>query len=233
MDASSSSSPANLSLSQEPRVPSGSAGHTPFRTTSTGSDTEVSKGPGGKSARKGEKSRAFSVTINNYSEDEYDSFLNCSKATYVVAGKEEGESGTPHIQGEYNSDTSSIQQEGYDYDFGIDLDDSFWGKIIQEENLACQPTRPISLTIPPPPLNIEEIFSPPPLKKSKRVPLTPIKPGTSVIHNKGLDYYGSFLHPIDVDRDECHISTTVDSDDEEITIFGKPTFRSNFIDLTK
>ena len=44
------------------------------------------------------KSRAFCFTLNNYTQDEYDSILS-SPCRYIVIGKEIGESGTPHLQG--------------------------------------------------------------------------------------------------------------------------------------
>lgn len=42
--------------------------------------------------------RAYTFTLNNYSEEEYKSILSI-KAKYIVVGKEVGDSGTPHLQG--------------------------------------------------------------------------------------------------------------------------------------
>ena len=47
------------------------------------------------------RSHGFVLTLNNYSEEEYDCLLRNSKTHSVsyILGKEVGESGTPHIQG--------------------------------------------------------------------------------------------------------------------------------------
>lgn len=45
-------------------------------------------------------SRGYVFTINNYTEEDEKCVLNLSeKARYIIAGKEVGDSGTPHIQG--------------------------------------------------------------------------------------------------------------------------------------
>lgn len=46
------------------------------------------------------KSRNWSFTLNNYSEEEFQTLLNASSACYVVIGREVGsENGVPHLQG--------------------------------------------------------------------------------------------------------------------------------------
>lgn len=44
------------------------------------------------------KTRSVCFTLNNYTEDEYQSICNL-ECVYLVVGKETGESGTPHLQG--------------------------------------------------------------------------------------------------------------------------------------
>lgn len=47
------------------------------------------------------RSRGFTITLNNYSEDEYNNILHIAQlhTEKWIFGKEVGESGTPHIQG--------------------------------------------------------------------------------------------------------------------------------------
>ena len=47
---------------------------------------------------KDSRARAYCFTLNNYTEEEYQSIIN-TKYDYLVVGKEIGESGTPHLQG--------------------------------------------------------------------------------------------------------------------------------------
>ena len=44
------------------------------------------------------RARAWCFTLNNFSDEEYDSIHGCV-STYIVVGKEVGETGTPHLQG--------------------------------------------------------------------------------------------------------------------------------------
>jgi len=44
------------------------------------------------------KARGYCFTLNNYTEDDYNSVI-CIASTYLIVGKETGESGTPHLQG--------------------------------------------------------------------------------------------------------------------------------------
>lgn len=44
------------------------------------------------------KFRNWCFTLNNYTEEEYDSIINID-CKYLIVGKEVGESGTPHLQG--------------------------------------------------------------------------------------------------------------------------------------
>lgn len=45
------------------------------------------------------RSRAYCLTLNNYTEAEYEAFVgNAEKAAYAIIGKEVGENGTPHLQ---------------------------------------------------------------------------------------------------------------------------------------
>lgn len=45
------------------------------------------------------KSRAWVFTLNNYTEEDIQTYLQCPLLKWVVIGKEVGESGTPHLQG--------------------------------------------------------------------------------------------------------------------------------------
>lgn len=45
------------------------------------------------------RSRDWCFTLNNYTQEEYDSISGMDKYTYLVIGKEVGECGTPHLQG--------------------------------------------------------------------------------------------------------------------------------------
>lgn len=45
------------------------------------------------------KSRAWCLTVNNYTEEERQAILHNSRSDYVIVGKETGDSGTPHLQG--------------------------------------------------------------------------------------------------------------------------------------
>lgn len=45
-----------------------------------------------------ERSRNFCFTINNYTEDVFDSIID-TDCKYIICGKEKGDSGTPHLQG--------------------------------------------------------------------------------------------------------------------------------------
>lgn len=40
----------------------------------------------------------WAFTLNNYAEEDFDAILNWEHVSYVIAGKEVGESGTPHLQ---------------------------------------------------------------------------------------------------------------------------------------
>lgn len=44
------------------------------------------------------KARGYCFTLNNYTEDDYNSII-CIASVYLIVGKEVGESGTPHLQG--------------------------------------------------------------------------------------------------------------------------------------
>ena len=44
------------------------------------------------------KDRAYCFTLNNYTEEEYQSIIS-TKYDYIVVGQEIGETGTPHLQG--------------------------------------------------------------------------------------------------------------------------------------
>jgi len=46
-----------------------------------------------------QRSRGWCLTLNNYTQLEYNKLLNNSTSQYVICGKEIGERGTPHIQG--------------------------------------------------------------------------------------------------------------------------------------
>jgi len=45
------------------------------------------------------KSRGYVFTLNNYTNEEYESLRDWKQVHYLIAGKEVGEQGTPHIQG--------------------------------------------------------------------------------------------------------------------------------------
>lgn len=46
----------------------------------------------------GTRARGWCLTLNNYSEAEYEKLINVT-CTYIILGKEKGESDTPHLQG--------------------------------------------------------------------------------------------------------------------------------------
>lgn len=45
------------------------------------------------------RARSWCFTINNYTDEEYNTILNNPQAKYVIMGKEVGQQGTPHLQG--------------------------------------------------------------------------------------------------------------------------------------
>ena len=55
-----------------------------------------------------ERFRNIVFTLNNYSNEEYRSLLDCSMFKYIIIEKETGECGTAHLQGyaELNKQTS-------------------------------------------------------------------------------------------------------------------------------
>lgn len=61
------------------------------------------------------RSRAFCLTVNNYTDDDVMNWIDCS-ARYIVFGFEVGENGTPHIQGYiYFHDARTIKSVSKDF----------------------------------------------------------------------------------------------------------------------
>lgn len=46
-----------------------------------------------------QQAKHWAITLNNWTEAEYERIINQEGASYVIIGKEKGEEGTPHLQG--------------------------------------------------------------------------------------------------------------------------------------
>lgn len=50
-------------------------------------------------AKRGYRAMSWCITLNKYTEDEYNGLLNSEEFSYIILGKEISESGTKHLQG--------------------------------------------------------------------------------------------------------------------------------------